>query len=285
MLNLLNLITTGLLLGGLYGLLALPLTLVWRTTGMFDFAAGAYVVVAGIVAADVGGLAGVVAGIAVAVMMSLVTAGLFLLFRTTQPDADALVIGLATFGLAIAATAGAQVWLGIAPRFMRIIDGTWDVGGVVLVKGRVLAFVVALGLVILVVLVLSRTSLGLRMRAAAGSAEHAELLGVPVLKIGCGAFVVSGILYGVVGVLTVSTVGLVYSSTIAFSTLALSAAVLLGLRGPGTAFVGGLVLGMTEVMSRGYVSDTLAGILPSVLIILVLVSAISTRGTSMAARP
>lgn len=278
-------VTAGLLLGGVYGLLALPLTLVWRTTGMFDFAAGAYVVVSGMVAADVGGFLGILAGLGTAVALAGVTAGLFFLFKAMQPEGGALSMGLATFGLVLAVTAGSLAWLGTEPRYMRVVEGTWRIGGVILPKDKLLAFVAALLLVAAVVVILSRTSLGLRMRAAAESSEYAELLGIPVLRLECGAFLVSGILYGIVGVLAVSTVGLVYTSTIHFSILALSAAVLLGLRGPGTAFVGGLAIGVSEALTRGYVGETLASVLPSVLILAALTSGIPTRGTAMEARP
>lgn len=285
MTSLLSFLIAGVLLGGLYGLLALPLTLVWRSTGLFDFAAGAYVVVAGLVAADVGGIAGALAGIGVAVALTMVSAGIYLAFKLFQSEAEPLTVGLATFGVAIAATAGAQVWLGTEPRFMHVLSGSWDIGGVLVSKARLTAFVIAVVLVIAVVFFLSRTTMGLKMRAAATSPHSAELLGVPVRRIEIGAFAVSGVLYGVVGVLAVSTLGLVYSSTVTFSILALSAAVIIGLKGPGTAMFGGILLGVFESLSRGYVNDLIAGILPSLLIIVALVGASTLRSTSMAARP
>lgn len=285
MTSLLSLVVAGILLGGLYGLLALPLTLVWRSTGLFDFAAGAYVVVAGLVAADVGGALGVLAGVGVAVAMTMVTALMYLAFKAFQAEIDPLTVGLATFGLAIAATAGAQSFLGTEPRFMRVITGSWSLGGITISRSRFAAFLIAVLLVLAVVFLLSHTELGLKMRAASTAPHSAELLGVPVRSIEVGAFAASGALYGLVGVLAVSTVGLVYSSTVTFSILALSAAVLIGLKGPGTAMLGGVALGVFESLSRGYVSDMAAGILPSVLIIVALVGASAMRSSSMAARP
>lgn len=281
----LNFAVAGVLIGGLYGILALPLTLVWRTTGVFDFAVGGYVVAAGIVAADVGWPLGALAGIGVAVALALVTIAFFLLFKVTQGEGEGLGMGLATFGLVLAITAGILTWLGTEPRSLSLIDGSWRLGDIVLTKSRVIAFAAALVLLAAVSAVLARTSLGLRMRSSAVAGEHAELLGVPVRRVQCGAFLVSGVLCGIVGVMAAATVGLSYNSTVQFSILSLSAAVLLGLRGPGTAFAGGIALGVFESLSQGYVGQAAAGVLPSLLILIVLASGIATRGTAMAVRP
>ena len=281
----LNYALAGLMLGGLYGIVALPLTMVWRTTGVFDFAVGGYVVAAGIVAADVGWPMGALAGIGVAVALSAVTAVFFLLFKATQGEGEGLGMSLGTFGLVLAITAGMLIWLGTEPRFMSVVDGSWRLGDIVLTKSRAISFGLSCILLVGLVIGLWRTSLGLRTRASAVEGSHAELLGVPVRLVQCGSILVAGVVCGIVGVMAVATVGVTYTSSVEFSILALSAAVLLGLRGPGTAFAGGIVLGLFESLSQGYVGQTAAGVLPSVLLLVVLASGITTRGTAMAVRP
>jgi len=285
----LSYLAAGLLSGGIYGILALPLSLVWRSTGIFDIAVGGYVVVAGIVAADVGQRlgwpAGALAGIAAACLLAGVTTLLFLLFQATKQPDEHMAMSLGTFGLAIAITAGAAMALGTESRFLPIVGGAWVLGEVVLAKGYVLSFLVALALLGGMLLILARTTLGLRMRAASLSPGHAELLGVPVRRIQCGTFLIGGAIAGLVGVMAASTIGVAYSGTVQFSIIGLGAAVLFGARGPGSAFLGGLVTGVLQSLSFGYVSPAIANMLPSILILGVFASGIALRGTQMAVRP
>ncbi|MEU2006739.1 hypothetical protein ACH47B_36800 [Rhodococcus sp. NPDC019627] len=281
----LSMAVAGVLIGSLYGILALPLTFVWKTTGVFDFAVGAYVAVGGIVAAEIGIPYGPIIGVFAAVAVSLIPAGLFLLFKWRQADGDGLGMGLATFGLSLAVSAGVLVWYGTSPRFLSFVEGSFIWGEIVVNKSRLIAGVVAMVVLIVVLVALSRTSLGLKIRAAASSSDHAALLGVPVRSMQCGALIVSGLLCGVVGVLAASTIGLAYTSTLQLSVLGLSASVLLGLRGPGTAFAGGIVLGLIQSLAQGYVGGHIAGVIPPLLILLVLATGLTTRGTMIGARP
>lgn len=285
MANFLDFVVTGALLGGVYGILAIPLSMVWRATGVLDMNMGGYAAVAGIVAADVGGLTGALSGLGIAVALSAVTVGFYFLYNAVHEGADPMGMTIGTFGMLIAITAGIVTWLGTRGRYVDFLGGAWRVGEVILTRSYVLSFAVALVLLAVVVSVLGFTSVGLRMRSSAQKPEAAELLGVPVRAMQAGAFLVGGVTAGAVGLMTVSTLGLSFTSAVNFTLIALSAALLFGLRGPATTFAGGVAIGVFEGLSRGFLGGAFATAMPSILILLVLASGIPTRGTALEVRP
>lgn len=281
----LNFLIAGLLLGGIYGLFALPLALVWKSTGILDFAVGAYVVAAGVAAAMVGWPWAIPTAVAVGVALSLVTALLYQLFQATQRASDHMSMSMGTFGLAIAITAGVVTWLGTDAHFLRTSLPSMRLGDIVIPLPYVVALGVALALLVATMLVLYRTPIGLELRASASSPAHAELAGIRVRRIQFWVFLAGGLMAGVAGLMVAMTAGLSYASSTPFSIVALSGAVLLGLRGPGTAFVGGLVLGVAESLSFAYFNQFVSTALPSILILVVLVVVGLDRRAAALGRP
>jgi branched-chain amino acid transport system permease protein len=278
-------LVSGLLLGGIYGLFAVPLALVWKSTAMLDFAVGAYVVAAGIVAAIVGWPWAVPAALATGVALSAVTALLYLLFQATQRASDHMAMSMGTFGIAIAVTAGIVTWLGTDAHFLRTSFTSIRLGEVVIQEAYLVALGVAVAMLLATLLVLYRTSLGLQMRASAMASDHAELSGIRVRRIQFSVFVAGGLMAGVAGLMVTMTAGLSYASSTPFSIVALSGAVLLGLRGPGTAFLGGLVLGVAESLSFAYFNQFVSTVLPSLVILVVLIVGGFDRRAASLGRP
>jgi branched-chain amino acid transport system permease protein len=150
---------------------------------------------------------------------------------------------------------------------------TWRPGGV-LVSSDTLVLVAVLAVeCLLLYLLLQRTKLGLAFRGVAGNPEQSRLLGVPVgriLMLGWGLAAAVGALAGALVIPT--TPGLVPSSMQEILVFAFAAAALGGFDSLLGAVVGGMIVGVADALTTGYV-HALRGIdllVPFGLILLVL---------------
>jgi branched-subunit amino acid ABC-type transport system permease component len=108
------------------------------------------------------------------------------------------------------------------------------------------------------------------MRAAAVNPRGAELAGIPVTRVQCGAFVAGGALAGLAGLLIVFSSGLDYTIPLPLTLAGFGAAIILGIRSPLRGFAGGAAMGVVEAVSAGYASSIVASLVPSVFVLAVL---------------
>lgn len=264
----------GVALGAAYGLIALPMSLVWSATDILDLGMGGYAVVGGLVAtsvvASVGGLTqGILVGLAAGAVCGLVM-GLIFLGLQLRGEIDHITGVLASIGVLFAAGSFAQWFYGVDPAFVRVFNTMWSVGGIPVRPQSVLNLVIALALLGGLLWVLRKTPLGRSMRASAASPQDAALVGIPVRRIQFGVFILGGVLSALAGVLLVISTGLQFSSQLPLSVTAIGAVIVFGMRGPLSALAGGLTLGVVEALGQGYAPSTLAPIVPLLFIIFVL---------------
>jgi branched-chain amino acid transport system permease protein len=120
-------------------------------------------------------------------------------------------------------------------------------------------------------LFVGRTKIGKAMRAVAYDREAAEMMGVDVNRTIVAAFLVGSLLAGAAGVM----VGLVYDRVwhlMGFTAglKAFTAAVIGGIGNIPGAMVGGLLIGLAEAFSAGYISSTFQNLIVFGLLILVM---------------
>lgn len=260
----------GLATGALYALLAMPMVLIWATTDVFDLNVGGYCVISGMVAATVGGAAGILVGIAAAVAAGLVTSLIFMAFHRLWDIRDHMPIVLSTFGLLFMVQAVLQGTIGTDNLYLKAIGDRLQLGGVHTTAQSMLNLLIAVAMLGVLTGVLRYTSAGLRMRSAAQSPIPALLAGIRVRRTQFVAFLVGAAIAGVVGVLAASTVGVSYSRGIQFTVFAFSAVIIFGLQGPARAFLGGIVLGVAESLSAGYLPNGWSAAVAPIVIVLVL---------------
>lgn len=224
------------------GLLACGMTVV-IIVGEFDLSVGAILGFAGVSAAAVANSSGLLLATVVAVAVG---AGFGLLNGSLvarlgiQSFLATLAMQFIIVGAAIYLTAGTDTYrvtnsLGVSG----LADGT--------LLGVEYKAWIALGGFVLVWLLLSKTRLGREIFAVGGNAEAARLCGVEIRKVITFAFIVSGLLAGLAGVLTVSDTGVAQADVGVGSELTAIAAVVIG----GTNIAGG----------RGSVWRTLVGVM------------------------
>ncbi|MGF7162598.1 branched-subunit amino acid ABC-type transport system permease component [Rhodoligotrophos appendicifer] len=263
-------IIRGLVIGLNYGLLAMPLSLLFVATGTVDFALGSYAVLAAGTAFVVGGTFGlgfgVLAAVAAACCIGLVSE---LLRRRGSGDHLALV--LASFGFAVFLQSLALSTLGKDPFTKNLFDVYWQIMGISISPQAGINLVVALTFLGLLMLVLFKTSLGRSIRAAAVNAKGATLAGVPVELVRFFTFVAAGILSGVAGLLYLYTFGLDYSVGMDLTLAGFGAAVIFGIHSPLRGFFGGLAIGIVEALSTAYAPNDLTILIPLVFIFVILI--------------
>lgn len=258
-------IVNGLVLGSTYALFSLGFTLIFGVLRVINLTYGFYFSVGAFVALYLA--RSVEASIWVALPMGALAAGLVavvvdsvLLTRIRRTKAGELASLMVTLGAVLALYALMAVTIGTEiQRFpFGFVDNTaWEFGGVRISLVQVLIVGTALALVAVLFLLLQRTRLGLMIRALAENEDAARLMGINVDATVMAVSFLSGFLGGAAGVL----IGLNFNAIQPFMGEAMMlrgfAVIIIGglgdIRG---ALVAGVLLGVLEVLTAGYISST-----------------------------
>jgi branched-chain amino acid transport system permease protein len=273
---LLQILVNGVLLGGLYGLMALGMALIWGVLNVVNLAHGALIMLGGYVVYYL------FTGVGIDPFLALPIAALvmfvlgYLLQRyilnliVRSPMLNTLLI---TFGLNVVITYLAQLLF--SADFRTINPGyagmNFNVGGITVPVVSLAAFVIALVLATLVWLLLNRASLGRAIRATSQNLVAARLYGVDPRRIyaitfGIGA-ALAGISGGLFGVLTHLTPYVGASLTAKSSVIA----ILGGLTNPFYVIVGGIVVGIAEQLASLYLGSTYTDVISFGLLVVILI--------------
>jgi branched-subunit amino acid ABC-type transport system permease component len=261
----------GLSLGAIYGLIAVPVSLVWSTTRTLDVAAGGYAVIGGLAGAAFTQPLGLAVALAVGIFFGAVM-GLVYMALQRRPTSDHLSAMLLSIGLLFAIGSLAQMFFGVDPVYEPFTEEVWNVGGLRVRVTSIVNLVVVLVSAGLLMAGLYGTRFGRWTRACASSPKNAALMGIPVKRVQFASFALSGALGALGGVLLVGSRGLSFDFGLPLALLGIGALMVLGMRGPGTAVAGGIVLGIVESMGNGYLPEGIAPIIPLLFILLVLAS-------------
>jgi branched-chain amino acid transport system permease protein len=250
----------GLSLGGIFSLAALGIVLIYRTTGVLNFAHGAMGMFSTFVAWQFfygWPHAGWPAWLqtAVAVLAAIVFAallGLFLelaIFRwvRTRPQVVKAVI---TIGVLLALQSAASlIWKNNAYHLpIYIVPQSWSttVADVPVGANSVVIVGVALALAFGLAAFLRYTSLGRAMRAVSDNPVSASLWGVPVGKVGAVSWMLGSVIAAVAGILITPVINFDTTSLTLLIIDALAAALIGGMMSLPLTVLGGFVLGLLE---------------------------------------
>ena len=267
-------LATGLTVGAVYALVALGFSIIYNASGVINFAQGEFVMIGGMSAVSL-----VASGLplAVAVPLAVVAtaaAGLALEKLAVEPARSAPVVTL------IIITIGASIFLrGLATivwdkklHALPAFSGDRPIailGAAVLpqslwVVGATLAIVAALWWFF------GRTRLGKAMLATSHNRLAAQLVGINVRHVLALSFGLSAALGALAGILIAPITLTSYDVGVMLGLKGFAAAILGGLgSGPG-AVAGGLLLGVLESLSAGYVSSAYKDVIAFVILLAVL---------------
>lgn len=257
----------GLVTGSLYGLLALGVTLIYRTTGVLNFAYGAIGATSACFMTIL--LLGPVRNFWLALLATVIFAavlGVVLERGFARPVLTAPIFtkAIATLALALVLqTVAEQIWpqLDQPIRFTTPFDGlALNIGGVYISALDVVIIAATATIMGALTLFLSRSRLGVAMRATADDLSAARLMGVPVGHVFLLTWAVSAVIAALAGVLFAGLNSLI---DVQFMTpiviLAFVGAVLGGLDSLPGALIGGIIVGVLDNLLALYLAGHTIG--------------------------
>jgi branched-chain amino acid transport system permease protein len=255
----------GLMAGVLYALVALGFVLIYKSSGVFNFAQGAMVLFAALTTARLSESMPVALAFCIALAVMIVLAWLVerLVLRPLV-NQDPQVLLMATLGVTYFIEGfGQTVWgadvykidLGLPKEPIIVLQGVFE-GGVLIDREDIVAAAVAGLLVLLLALFFQKTSTGRALRAVADDHQAAQSVGIALNRIWVIVWSVAGFVALVAGMVWGSKLGVQFSlSEVALK--ALPVVILGGLDSVPGAIVGGLIIGVGEKMSEVFLGPAL----------------------------
>jgi branched-chain amino acid transport system permease protein len=249
-----QLVVVGLSTGSAFAIVGISFVLIFRTTGIVNFAQGAFAVLGGIFTVTLGHhmprALGAVLAIALTAAIGSAMAVVAFGFRGRTTSLASLIV---TIGLALLTESAVLLGFGDRPHsYPAITAHAWNVGGVFVQPQYVLIAAVALASAVGLTWVLRHTIVGQALVACSDSRRAAELVGLDVRSIAVVAFVVSAALSAAAGLLLTPVVPLSYDSDVNIAVNGFAAASFGGLGSIRLALLGGYALGIAEQFVVGY---------------------------------
>jgi branched-chain amino acid transport system permease protein len=247
-------IVTGLALGGVYALSGAGMVVLYRTTGVLNLAFGAVGAMGALISWDLinNSLWPEWPAYGVAVLFcAAVTLAYGVLLGPALAKRDALVKATATLGLALILL-GTMSWIWSDKARSQVLPTSthaFDVGQVAVTWTQVIAFGLGVFVVFGTAAFLKYTKLGTAMRGLANDREITATLGVPVRWVEAQAWLVSGLLSGVSGLLLSDLVGLDAVSLTFLVISSLAAALIAQLRSLVITFFAALGVGLVSALA------------------------------------
>jgi len=268
----------GLMAGMLYSLVALGFVLIFKASGVFNFAQGAMVLFAALAMArfsewilnwlgpDSLLIANLLAFSAAAVCMFAVAWLIERLVLRHLVNQEGATLLMATLGITYVLDGAGQtifgsdiyqINIGMPKDPIFILDQTFP-GGILINKEDLIAAGIAAALVIALSLFFQKTTTGRALRAVADDHQAAQSIGIPLNRIWVIVWCVAGIVALVAGMIWGSKLGVQFSLT-TVALRALPVIILGGLTSVPGAIIGGLIIGVGEKLSEVYLGPMIGG--------------------------
>ncbi len=255
-------IVGGLLTGVMYSLVALGFVLIFKASGVFNFAQGAMVLFAALTLVGLleHGVQVLFALAATGIIMVLLAIAIERLILSPLVNQEGIILFMATIGLDFVLRGAGQIAWGsnVKPLDVGIPDKPFEVAGILLNSFDLFAAAIAAVLVTVLAVFFQKTGVGRALRAVADDHQAALSVGIPLRTIWAIVWSVAGIVGLVAGIMWGAKSGVQFS----LSLIALKALPVLILGGftsvPG-AIIGGLIIGVGEKIAEIYWAPPFGG--------------------------
>ncbi len=268
----------GLMTGMLYSLVALGFVLIFKASGVFNFAQGAMVLFAALAMARfsewfpallgfdsklLANLLAFVAALAVMVGVAFVIERFVLRKLVNQEGITLLMATLGVayfldgFGQTVFGSNIYKIDIGLPKDPMFLMEGTFP-GGILVNKEDLYAALIAALLVIGLNLFFQKTPTGRALRAVADDHQAAQSIGIPLARVWVIVWSVAGFVALVAGMIWGSKLGVQFSLS-ELALRALPVVILGGLTSVPGAIIGGLIIGVGEKLSEVYIGPLIGG--------------------------
>jgi branched-chain amino acid transport system permease protein len=278
---LLQAIVSGILAGGSYALVAMGIVIIYRSSGIFNFAHGAVILVGALIFWTFITLTALPLWACIIVTLVAVTViGLALEYLAMRPllgqpilSGIMMTLGLSMLFLGIYQVVWGQRGIVSFPKFMAM--GHWVLGEVVIGQANTLILITAILFFILFTTYFRFTASGKQVQAICESHVIAQSVGIDVKRVlsmvwavACICAAISGVLIGMTG-----SVGLYLNE---FVFMVIPVVILGGLESIGGALVAGLIVGLVEMISATFIDPIIGGgfrqVAPYLFLLIVLIA-------------
>jgi len=264
--------------GMLYSLVALGFVLIYKASGVFNFAQGAMVLSAALAMARFSEwipqwlgfenklLANVLAFVAAMAMMIVAAWLIERLVLSKLVNQEGITLLMATLGIAYFMDGSGQtlfgndiyrIDVGLPKDPMFLLESVFE-GGLLVNKEDLYAAVIAAALVVMLTLFFQYTATGRALRAVADDHQAAQSIGIPLNRIWVIVWSVAGFVALVAGVIWGSKLGVQFSLSLV-ALKALPVVILGGLTSVPGAIIGGLIIGVGEKLSEVFIGPFFGG--------------------------
>jgi branched-chain amino acid transport system permease protein len=272
----LALVISGIVIGCVYALIAAGYAIVYRTTGILNFAQGSFVMLSAMTCAwliskhwsyplaALGGL----------LFTMLVGAAIWMLLMAPML-VRRLGVGLAviaTLVVSYALTDAVLLWQGPNPQTLPAIQPSFQfhIAGTRVSSGQVYVIIGMALILVLLAAFLKYTPLGRATRASAADHETAQLLGISPVRVGGYAMVIAATVGALGGLLITPIQFTSASGAVSLALYGFVAAVLGGFGRLSGGVIGGLVIGVLQELVSRYISTAYSDAITFGVLILVL---------------
>ncbi|EKT4538955.1 branched-chain amino acid ABC transporter permease [Pseudomonas aeruginosa] len=252
----------GLLAGVMYSLVAIGFVLIYKASGVFNFAQGAMVLFAALTFVSLLEH-GVPFWLSFLVTLATMIALALLIERAVlRPlvGRSPITLFMATLGLAYIIEGVAQALWGAQVHGLElaISDAPLALGGLLLSQFDLFAAATAAALVVLLSLLFNRTRIGLALRAVADDPRAAMSVGIRLPRVWAVVWAVAGFVGLVAGLLWGARLGVQFSLSLVVLK-ALPVLIIGGFTSISGAIVGGLIIGASEKLAEVYLGPLIGG--------------------------
>jgi branched-chain amino acid transport system permease protein len=274
----LEVVLGGLMAGVLYSLVALGFVLIFKASGVFNFAQGAMVLFAALAMARLAEwlpellgfesllLANLLAFVLAALIMVVVAQGIERLVLRPLVNQEGVTLLMATLGVTYFLDGfGQTIWgsdvykidLGLSKEPLLVLGDIFE-GGILLNRDDIAAALIAVALVAVLAIFFQKTATGRALRAVADDHQAAQSIGIPLNRIWVIVWAVAGFTALVAGMVWGSKLGVQFSLAI-LALKALPVVIVGGFTSVPGAIVGGLLIGLGEKLAEVYLGPIIGG--------------------------
>lgn len=270
----LGLLAYGLADGAILALAALGFVLIYKATGVINFAqgefllVGAYMFYTAFVVFNLPLIAAALFGVVVATIIGVLVERLIL---RPMVGENPISIIMVTIGLSMFLKAVVQAFYGTTPKSQPAIlpRSSVEIFGAMIPLNRLSAILVAAVVLTAFTIFFRKSRHGIAMRAVADDQQAAMTMGISVRRIFAMAWALAAVSALIAGVL-LGDISAVDQNIASFGLLVFPVVILGGLDSvPGT-IVGGLTIGLLHQFTSGYLDSGLANVVPYIALVLIL---------------
>lgn len=273
-----QMLINGIVVGSIYGLVALGFVLIYRASGALNMANGEFVIIGPYICLVL--MTAYNIPFLIALLMTLVFSAVLgmaverLVVRPIQ-NAPVISVIMATIGLSsLLAGAVHMIWGHQTRVFPPIFPPTpVEIGGIIITPVYLWSFIVVIALLILFLLFFKFSKMGIAMRAVADDRTAASSMGISVKYVYAATWTIAAVVAAIGGVLLGNING-VSPTMSAIGLTVLPVVILGGLDSVLGAIVGGFIIGILQNLAGGYLDPLVGGglkdVVPFVVVLLIL---------------